>query len=262
MVERMLEAGMSHINVTRQDGLFEITLSRPPLNILHGPMMEELSRAFREAASDVGAKLLLVRAEGKVFSAGADIDEHRPGKADEMIAAFHGMFRLLDSIPFPTLAFVHGAALGGGCELALGCDMIVATERAKFGQPEIGLGFLPPVAAALLPGRVGWGRAVEMCCGGQSYPARECLAMGLVQRVVSDDESKEVLASFISPFLLQSPLTLRLAKKAIKAGGCAGFLERLKAAEGIFLGELMRTEDVREGLAAFDEKRPPAWKNR
>jgi len=121
------------IRLAEDEGLFELTLNRPPLNILHGPMMAELSRAFEVAAEHRDVKLLLIRAEGKAFSAGADIDEHRPDKVHGMIAQFHGIFRVLERVPFPTVAFVHGAALGGGCELALGCDMIVATERAKFG---------------------------------------------------------------------------------------------------------------------------------
>ncbi len=250
------------IRVKVEAGLFEVTLNRPPLNILHGPMMEELGRAFEEAAASREAKVLLVRAEGKAFSAGADIDEHRPGKADAMIEQFHGLFRVLDRVPYPTAAFVQGAALGGGCELALGCDMVLAAERAKFGQPEVGLGFLPPVAAALLPSRVGWGRAMEICCGGQPLRAREALEAGLALRVFADEGAEGSLAAFLSPFLQQSPHVLRLIKKALRGDGQTGFLPRLDAAERVFLDELMASKDVLEGLAAFDEKRAPQWKNK
>lgn len=250
-----------YIRVRKEGGLFEVTLARPPLNILHGPMMAELASALETAESAAGAKVLLLRAEGKVFSAGADIDEHRPGKADAMIARFHEMFRILDRIPYPTVAFVHAAALGGGCELAIGCDVVLASEKAKFGQPEIQLGFLPPVAAALLPGKVGWARALELCCGGKTIRAEEALAWGLVCRVFPEGEAESGLNQYLGRFLGQSARILRLAKKALRGGGREGFLPRMEAAERIFLDELMATEDVREGLAAYDEKREPKWRD-
>ena len=243
-------------------GLFTVTLARPPLNILHGPMMAELASALESAVVAQEAKVLLIRAEGKAFSAGADIDEHRPGKAEAMIGAFHGLFRVLARVPYPTVAFVHGAALGGGCELALGCDMVVGSEKARFSQPEIGLGFLPPVAAAILPGKVGWSRALEICCSGQSVKAQEALEIGLLSRVFPEDGAEAALAAFLAPFLAQSPLTLRLTKRALEGAGETSFLKRLDAAERIFLDELMPTEDVLEGLAAFDGKRTPVWRNR
>lgn len=245
-----------------EGGLFTVTLARPPLNILHGPMMAELTSVLERAVVEAAAKVLLIRAEGKAFSAGADIDEHRPGKAGEMIARFHGLFRVLARVPVPTVAFVHAAALGGGCELALGCDMVVASEKARFGQPEIGLGFLPPVAAAILPGRVGWARALEICCSGQPVRAQEAREIGLVSRVFPEDGAEDALAAFLAPFLSQSPLTLRLTKRALEGGGETSFLRRLEVAERVFLDELMPTEDVLEGLAAFDGKRKPEWRNR
>jgi cyclohexa-1,5-dienecarbonyl-CoA hydratase len=242
-------------------GLFTMTLCRPPLNILHGPMMAELIPALEAAAEAGDAKVMLLRAEGKAFSAGADIDEHRPGKAETMIDQFHDLFRAIDQIPYPTVAFVQGAALGGGCELAMGCDIVVATERAKFGQPEIGLGFLPPVAAALLPWKVGWAKAMEMCCTGQPLKAQEAQAAGLVNHVFAEEGAEEALSAYLAPFLKQSPVTLRLTKKALRGGGHLGRKDRIAFAEKVFLGELMKTQDVLEGLAAFDEKREPRWKN-
>ncbi len=244
-----------------EGGLFTITLSRPPLNILNGPMMAELALALDAAREARDAKVLLLRAEGKAFSAGADIDEHRPGKAEAMIAQFHGLFRAMDQVPYPTVAFVQGAALGGGCELAMGCDIVVASERAKFGQPEIGLGFLPPVAAALLPWKVGWAEAMEMCCTGQTLKAQEAQAAGIVSHLFAEEGAEEALSVYLAPFLKQSPKTLRMTKKALRAGGHLGRKDRLDYAERVFLDELMKTEDVLEGLAAFDEKREPKWKN-
>jgi cyclohexa-1,5-dienecarbonyl-CoA hydratase len=255
-------ADRQFIQAGREAGRFEVVLNRPPLNILHGPMMAEVAAAIDEAAADGDAKVLLIRAEGKAFSAGADIDEHRPGKAGAMIAQFHGMFRALEKVPYPTVAFVQGAALGGGCELALGCDVIVADPRAKFGQPEIGLGFLPPVAAAVLPGKVGWGRAMEICCSGRPLTAQEALSAGIVHRLLPEEGVQEALEDYLAPYLSQSPLILRLNKKALRGAGEKGFLQRLKVIERIFLEELMATEDVLEGLSSFDEKRAPAWKNR
>ena len=257
----MPDAASGMIQEVLADGLLTVTLARPPLNILNGPLMAELGAAIERASRERDAKVFLIRAEGKAFSAGADIDEHRPGKADAMIAQFHGLFRALDRVPYPTVAFVQGAALGGGCELAIGCDVVVATEKAKFGQPEIGLGFLPAVAAALLPWKIGWARAMEMCCGGQALKAQEALAVGLVSRVFTQEGAEEELAAFLAPFLKQSPTTLRLTKKALRGGGHLGRKDRFDYAERVFLDDLMKTQDVLEGLAAFDEKREPKWKN-
>lgn len=246
---------------TLEEGLFTVTLCRPPLNILNGPMMAELATILVAAIEANDAKVMLLRAEGKAFSAGADIDEHRPGKAEAMIDQFHGLFRAMDQIPYPTVAFVQGAALGGGCELAMGCDIVVATERSKFGQPEIGLGFLPPVAAAFLPWKVGWARAMELCCTGQILKAQEAQTAGIASRVFAEEIAEEALSAYLAGFLKQSPTTLRLTKKALRAGGHLGRKDRLDYAERVFLDELMKTEDVLEGLAAFDEKREPKWRN-
>lgn len=249
------------VHVEKKDGLINTTIASPPLNILNGPLMAELTGVFEGAIVDKTAKVLLLKADGKFFSAGADIDEHKPGKVDAMIKVFHGMFRVLDRVPFPTIAFVDGAALGGGCELAMGFDIILATEEAKFAQPEINLGFIPPVAAAILPGKVGWGNAMEFCCSGLPWKAPEALARGLVQKVFPRDSAGDEVDAFLAPLLKQSPITLRLLKKAMRGGGAEGFLSRLDVAEHVFLRELMETGDVREGLAAFYEKRRPIWKN-
>ena len=136
-----------------QSGVARLTLNRPPLNILTIAMMKEINSALETLASKDGAKLLVIDHEGRLFSAGVDIKDHTADKVEEMIEVFHRMFRLLNAVEPPTLAVVKGAALGAGCELATFCDMVVASEQATFGQPEIKAGVFPPIAAAVLLSR-------------------------------------------------------------------------------------------------------------
>ena len=134
------------------DALATITINRPPHNVLDIALMEELNRALDIAAQEESAKLLMITAAGeKVFSAGVDVMDHTPDKVVQMIDVFHGILKRLMVFPLPTVAALNGSAMGGGCELALACDMAVATEETKIGQPEIKLGVFPPIAAILMP---------------------------------------------------------------------------------------------------------------
>jgi len=158
---------------------------------------------------------------------------------------------------------VDGAALGGGFELAMMADILLAGEKATFGQPEIRLGFFAPVGVVVLPARVGHGRAMEITCSGRTYSSFEMQAFGLVSRVTPSEELNETLETTLKDFRYASPLVMRLNVRTLKrVSGGAGFREALAASEKVFLEELMATEDVREGIASFFEKRKPLWKNR
>ena len=139
-----------HIKSQFEDGLGTISLNRPPVNILNIAMMEEINRALQDFMKGQ-TKLLVFRAEGKAFSAGVEVAEHIGGTAQKMMEVFHGMFRLMDKLAVPSIAVVNGIALGGGCEIVIYCDMAIASEKAKIGQPEIEVGVFPPIAALVMP---------------------------------------------------------------------------------------------------------------
>jgi cyclohexa-1,5-dienecarbonyl-CoA hydratase len=244
------------------NGLATLTINRPPFNVLDIPTMEEMNVALDAcmAASDV--KLLMITGAGeKAFSAGVEVADHTPDKVDRMIEVFHGIFRRLQKMPMPTLAAVNGAALGGGMEVAIACDMIVAASGAKFGQPEIKLAVFPPIAAVLLPRLVSPARAMELLLGGENIVADEALRIGLVNRVFAKESFAADVQAFVAPYLTLSRAALVSTRKAIRETAGKPFNAALDTAESIYLKELMATEDAKEGLAAFLEKRKPVWRD-
>ncbi len=245
-----------------RDGVARITLNRPPLNILNIAMMEELNSALEGLLSNDEVKLLVIDHEGKAFSAGVDIKDHTPDKVGTMIEVFHRIFRLLNSLKLPTLAAVDGTALGGGCELATFCDVVVASERATFGQPEIKVGVFPPIAAVVLPHLVGRNRALELLLTGDVIGAEEAARIGLINRVFPTEDFRDKRDELIAKLTSLSPLVLRLTKQSVDDGLSLSVDETISKVEDLYLGELMRTEDANEGLNAFMEKRKPQWKNK
>jgi len=243
-------------------GAARLTLNRPPLNVLNLAMMKEINAALETLPSRDDAKLLVIDHEGRAFSAGVDVKDHTADKVEEMIEVFHRAFRLLGALELPTLSVVNGAALGGGCELAAFCDMVVASEKATFGQPEIKVGVFPPVGAVILPHLIGRNRALEMILTGEAVGAEEARQMGLVNRVFPADGFGEKVDEFIARLTSLSAPVLKLAKRAVDRGLYVSADEALSTAEQIYLGDLMRTEDAHEGLNAFMEKRKPQWKDR
>jgi cyclohexa-1,5-dienecarbonyl-CoA hydratase len=251
-----------HITFEKRDGVAWLTLNKPPLNVLDIAMMREINAALEGLDGDPAVKVLVFEAaEGsKAFSAGVDVSEHTADQVGEMIEVFHRIFRLLDGLEIPTVAVVGGAALGGGCELVLFCDMVIASERASFGQPEIQVGVFPPVAVVALPGIIGPKKALEMVLIGDRMRAAEAERLGLVNRVVPPEELRATADEFVGKLTKLSGVVLRLTKRALRVGGVGGFAEGLAAVEELYLGPLMATEDAHEGLAAFLEKRAPEWK--
>jgi cyclohexa-1,5-dienecarbonyl-CoA hydratase len=245
-----------------QEDVARVTLNRPPLNILDIPMIGELHEALTRVQSASDAKILVIAHRGKAFSAGVSIQDHAPDKVGEMLEKFHGMIGLLHSLDLPSIALVDGMALGGGSELAVACDMVLASDRAVFGQPEIKVGVFPPVAAALFPPRVGRNRALELLLTGESIDAPEAQRIGLINKVFPAATFGEMTGEFIRKLTSLSGSTLRLAKRAVNRGLDKSLSEGIAATEQLYLSELMPTEDAREGLNAFLEKREPVWKNK
>ncbi len=250
------------VKLTVENDVAYITLDAPPLNIFTAAMMGGINEALVKIAADKSLKALAFKANGKAFSAGADVGEHHPDKATGMISAFSRMFTLLDELQIPVVMAVDGAALGAGFELVMMADVLLASDRATFGQPEIRLGFFAPFGVAYLPQLVGQARAMEITCSGRTYSADQMLQFGLVSHVVAADELDGVLESTLRDFRKASPLVMRMNVRTMKKLRGKSFEPAHKEAEKVFLEELMASEDVLEGIASFYEKRKPDWKNR
>lgn len=250
-----------HIEVNHEKGLATITLNRPPVNVLNIEMMEEINNALDSFIDNKELKVVLFNANGKCFSAGVDVGEHMGDLAPKMIKTFHGIFRRMENLGVLTVASVYGSCLGGGCELAIFCDMIVASESAKFGQPEIQVGVFPPIAAYLMPRILGRKIASEFILSGKIIDAKESFDIGLVNRVVKEEDLESETVEYIKPYLQLSAKVLSLTKKAITVGLKDDLEPALKLIEDIYIDELMSTHDAHEGLKSFLEKRRPEWMN-
>jgi cyclohexa-1,5-dienecarbonyl-CoA hydratase len=250
-----------HILTEFKDGVATLTLNRAPLNVLNIEMMEEINTYLEGLKKEKSLKLLVIQAVGKAFSAGVDVGEHLGDLVYKMIEVFHKIFRLMDALKVPSIAVVNGSALGGGCELALYCDMVIATEKSKFGQPEIQVGVFPPIAALVFPRMMGRKKALELILSGDVIGAQEALALGMVNKIVPEASLVEEVNGFIEKFKKLSGIVLKLTKEATLAGLNDDMDQGLKAIEKIYLDRLMKTNDAIEGLKAFLDKRKPTWKD-
>ena len=204
------------INFEINNAVARLTLNKPPLNIIDIAMMAEMGEAIQSLKDQPSVRVLVIDAvEGsKAFSAGVDVDDHTADTVHDMIYGFHRVFRLLAELNIPTLAVVNGAALGGGCELAIFCDMIVASERAKFGQPEIKVGVFPPIAAVMLPRLIPYHRALELLLTGESIKAQEAYQLGLVNRVVPPEDLSAAADDLIGKLTSLSGSILRYTRRS------------------------------------------------
>ncbi|MHC4127730.1 MAG: enoyl-CoA hydratase/isomerase family protein [Planctomycetota bacterium] len=247
------------LELSTGDGIAEITLNRPPVNVLHNPMMAELNGLLEKLLSEEDLAAVVIGATGKAFCAGVDVGDHTADKVGAMIELFHGIFRKLASTDALTIAAVKGAALGGGCELACFCDIVLASDRAKLGQPEVQVGVLPPVAACTLPLQIGVRKAVELNAIGGTIGADEAHRIGLVSHVYPAGEFDERVQAYLDDIRKLSRPVVRLAKKATVLVARPSILAHLERVEQLYLDELMALSDAHEGIAAFIEKRAPAW---
>lgn len=251
-----------HIRLEEAPGVARIVLARPKHNVLNIEMMKELKQALQGLAGDEGLKCVVIAGDGPSWCAGVDVGEHSPELVEEMMASFNGIFEVMEGIEVPLVAAVHGSCLGGGMELAIACDIIIASSRASFGQPEIRLGFFPPYAAVRLPGLVGPSRAIEICTTGRTYSAAEATAMGLVSQLVEEDKFAWAVQGLVESLLASSALIIRLNKRAVRQHLGMEFPAALAGVTDMFLNTLMKTEDTPEGIKSFYEKRKPVWRNR
>jgi cyclohexa-1,5-dienecarbonyl-CoA hydratase len=252
------------IQFKTEDRVGRITFNRPPLNVFNISMMREITGAVNECARarDVVAIVFEASRDSRAFSAGVAVEEHVEETIYQMLDSFHGIFHALEQAGKPVISVVDGAALGGGCELVAGCDIVIASEKARFGQPEIKLGVFPPVAAILLPRIIGDKRARELMLTGDLIDAPEALRLGLVNMVVANAELEQKTEELLVKLRELSASALEMTKRAINLARGVQFEEALRQVEDLYLNELMKTEDAHEGINAFMEKRKPAWKNR
>jgi cyclohexa-1,5-dienecarbonyl-CoA hydratase len=243
-------------------GVAWLTLNRPPLNILTLAMIRELDSALDRIAEQTRLKAMVLAANGKAFCAGVDVADHTPDRVKPMIREFGQLFTRLRTLPMPTIAVVQGAALGGGCELAVACDQVLAAESAKFGQPEIKLGVFPPIAAALFPQLIGYQQAARLLFSGDTISAAEAAKLGLVTYVAADDDLQPTLDRLLNQFRGMSAAALRLTKRAMIYGIDLGAACALPEIEDLYLHDLMSTADTHEGIQAFMEKRQPTWQDK
>jgi cyclohexa-1,5-dienecarbonyl-CoA hydratase len=259
----MLEA-FRHIRYRVEEHIARIRFARPPLNIFDIAMMREIDAALTDCMGrrDVVAIVFEAAPGSRAFSAGVSIEEHQEETIYQMLESFHNIFRTLAQMAKPALAVVDGPALGGGCELVAGCDIVIASPSARFGQPEIKLGVFPPVAAVLLPRIIGERRARELLLTGDIFDAQEALRLGFISYLVESDQLEMKLQELLARLRELSAPALEMTRRALDDARGRPFAQALERVEDLYLNELMKTEDAHEGVRAFMEKRRPVWKNR
>ena len=238
---------------------YRITLDDPPLHILDIAMLEELRDAIARVKPDRHALVIAATGE-KAFSAGASVQDHIGDSLAPMLSNFHDCFRMLARLDVVTVALVRGVALGGGCELALACDFVLASDLARFGQPEIQLGVFPPVAAYQLSRQLAPRKGLELLLTGDPVDAATAERLGLANAVFPAAEFDTRAEEWLQHVYRQSASSVRMAKKAFRLAQSADFDARLAEVERLYLEELMQTSDANEGLSAFIEKRKPSWR--
>ena len=254
---------MAGIHLEKTSGVASIVIDRPPLNVLNLALLRELRQALDEVNRDDGVELVEIRGAGeRAFSAGVDVKDHTRTQVPEMLDLVHGVIRKLMSLRQPTIAVVDGVCLGGGCELASSCDLVLASEESLFATPEITVGCFPPVALARFSSQIGYHRAAEMILTGRRLSAAEAEAIGLVNRVVPGDRLGQALEELRNDLLDKSRAVLRITLRGLREIGLKELSAALARSEEIYLKELLETEDVEEGVQAFVEKRKPEWLHR
>jgi cyclohexa-1,5-dienecarbonyl-CoA hydratase len=253
-----------HIQFKTEDRVARITFARPPLNIFDIAMMREITLALGECVSqpELVAIVFDASADTRAFSAGVAVEEHAAETIYQMLESFHAIFRSLEQLAKPTIAVVDGAALGGGCELVAACDIVIASDRARFGQPEIKLGVFPPVACLLLPLIIGDKRARELILTGELINANQAAQLGLINHVVPSEQLRQRTDEILAKLRELSGASLEATRRAIDLGRGRSLAVALAEVENLYLHELMKTEDANEGIKAFMEKRKPVWRNR
>src|SRR5260221_2954110 len=235
---RRSQAGFEFIRHQVEGPVARLTLQRPEHNLLNEQMLRELADGIGMIAENGAAKLIVLDAAGKVFSAGVDIGEYTAERAFSMLDAFHAACIAMVEAPQPVLVVVDGAAIGGGAELIAYGDLVIATPRARFALPEITIGVFPPLASTMFPHIIGPKRALELVLTGEAITAERARDLGLVNRLVPEAQLQTAVNELIGKITAQSGAVLGMAKKAVIAGMGLSFREALRNSMSIFLNEL------------------------
>lgn len=249
-----------------KEGIGYITINRPKaMNALNGEVLDEIYAACTEVANDDAVKAVIVTGEGKAFVAGADIAQMNQLDSiggRNLIAKGHKVMNYIESIEKPFIAAVNGFALGGGCELSMACDIRIASEKAKFGQPEVNLGIIPGFGGSLrLPRLVGKGMAKYLIMTADMINAEEALRIGLVEKVVAPEELMSTCEELAKKIMSKAPIAIAIAKTTINNGYDADF-RTASALEIEAFTSSFGSQDKTEGMTAFLEKRPAEFKNK
>jgi cyclohexa-1,5-dienecarbonyl-CoA hydratase len=243
-------------------GVARITLNRPDHNLLNEAFLREIAAAITIGGERNDIKLLVIDSACKVFCGGIDIGEYTSQRVFQMLDAFHAVFAGMLETGKPVMCVVNGPAIGGGAELAAFGDLVIATPKARFAQPEITIGVFPPLASTILPFLVGPKVALELVLTGEAVTAERALELGMINRLVPEAQLEATVKDLIARITAHSGPVLAMAKKAILGGMGLSLRDGLKNSMNIFLNELYHLEDSQEGLRALVEKRKPNWKNR
>jgi enoyl-CoA hydratase len=253
-----------NIQVETHEKVGLITLHRPDaMNALNAALLSELIQALENFEEDDGISAVVITGNKKVFAAGADIKSMVNANAIKMLTgSFVELFDGISRIKKPVIAAVAGYALGGGCELSMACDMIIAADNARFGQPEVTIGVIPGAGGTQrLTRAVGKALAMEMVLNNRTLTAEEAASFGLVNRVVPVDQYLEETIKFAAEIASRAPLAVRLGKEAVNQAFELPLQEGLKAERRAFYF-LFASQDQKEGMQAFVEKRKPQWKGK
>ena len=247
-----------------EDGrLARVVLAAPKANILDEQMVTELDALFQSLERERDLRAIVIEGEGPHFSFGASVEEHLPDQIAGALARLGGLLRRVAAAPAPTIAAVQGQCLGGGFELVLACDIIIAEENAQFGAPEIKLGVFPPAASVLLPLRCGVAVASAMILTGESWTGMRAMQRSLVTKVTPEGGLRLGVASYIEDhFASRSPAALRHATRVVRRSVVKALHEELPELDRVYLEELMKESDAVEGIRAFLERRQPRWARR
>lgn len=239
-----------------------LTLDRPEHNLLNERMLSEIAAGINSIGERREIKLIVIDSAAKSFCGGIELGEYTQRRVFQLLDAFHNAFAAMMDTSKPVLVVINGPAFGGGSELAALADLVVATPKARFAQPEIKLGVFPPLSAVILPYILGPKVALELVLTGEAMTAERAHDLGLVNRLVPETQLQKTVDELISKVTAQSGPVLTMAKKAILGSVGVPLREGVRNSMKIFLNELSDLEDSQEGLRALVEKRAPKWKNR
>src|ERR1700729_105776 len=239
-----------------------LRLDRPAQNLLNERMLMEIAAGINSVSEKASVKMILLDSAAKAFCGGIEIGEYTQRRVFQLLDAFHNAFSAMLDTSKPVLVVVNGPAFGGGSELAALGDLVIATPKARFAQPEIKLGVFPPLAAAILPYILGPKLALEQVLTGETISAERARELGLVNWLVPEAELDKKVAEVTAKVTAQSAPVLTMAKKAIMGSLGLPLRDGVRNSMKVFLNELADLEDSQEGLRATVEKRAPKWKNR